>query len=70
MVVSWLKLDSTAKKTYPRVTTDKQIENEKRGNCYTHKIFSKTLHFKQKQLGLNTYSSERVSGKLFPIKYL
>ena len=70
MVVSWLKLDSTAKKTYPRVTTDKQIENEKRGNYYTHKMFSKTLHFKQKQLGLNTYSSERVSGKLFPIKYL
>ena len=57
MVVSWLKLDSTAKKTYPRVTTDKQIENEKCGNYYTHKIFSKTLHFEQKQLGLNTFSS-------------
>ena len=35
MVVSWLKLDSTAKKTYPRVTTDKQIENEKCGTI-TH----------------------------------
>ena len=57
MFVSWLKLDSTAKKTYPRVTTDKQIENENCGNYYTHKIFSKTLHFEQKQLGLNTFSS-------------
>ena len=26
-------------------------------NYYTHKIFSKTLHFEQKQLGLNTFSS-------------
>ena len=58
MVVSWLKLDSTAiKKTYPQVSTDKQIENEKCGNYYTHKVFSKTLHFEQKQLGLNTFSS-------------
>ena len=57
MVVSWLKLDSTAKKTYPRVTTDKQIEHEKCGNYYTHKIFSKTLHFEQKQLWLITFSS-------------
>ena len=57
MVVSWLKLDSTAKKTYPRVTTDKQIEKDKCGNYYTHKIFSKTLHFEQKQLGLITFSS-------------
>ena len=57
MVVSWLKLDSTAKKTYPRVTTDEQIENEKCGNYYTHKISSKTLHFEQKQLGLNIFSS-------------
>ena len=57
MVVSWLKLDSTAKKTYPRVTTDKQTENENCGNYYTHKIFPKTLHFEQKQLGLNTFSS-------------
>ena len=57
MVASWLKLDSKAKKTYPRVTTDKKIENEKCGNYYTHKIFSKTLHFEQKQLGLNTFSS-------------
>ena len=62
MVVSWLKLDSTAKKTYPQVSTDKQIENEKCGNYYTHKIFSKTLHFEQKQLGLNTFSS-RISKK-------
>ena len=28
MVVSWHKLDSTAKKTYPRVTSDKLIEDE------------------------------------------
>ena len=62
MVVSWLKLDSTAKKTYPQVSTDKQIENEKCGNYYTHKVFSKTLHFEQKQLGLNTFSS-RISKK-------
>ena len=61
MVVSWLKLDSTAKKTYPRVTTDKQIKNERSGNYYTHKIFSKTLHFEQKQLGLNTSFSSRTS---------
>ena len=33
MVLSWIKLDSKAKKTYPRVTADKQIENEKCGNC-------------------------------------
>ena len=57
MVVSWFKLYITSKKTYPRVTTDKQIENEKCGNYYTHKIFSKTIHFEQKQLGLNTFSS-------------
>ena len=57
MVVSWLKLDSTAKKTYPRVTTDKQTENGKCGNYYTHKILSKTLHVEQKQLRLNTFSS-------------
>ena len=50
MVVSWLKQDSTGKKTYPRVTTGKQTENAKCGNYYTHKIFSKTLHFEQKQL--------------------
>ena len=63
MVVSWFKLDSTAiKKTYPQVSTDKQIENEKCGNYYTHKVFSKTLHFEQKQLGLNTFSS-RISKK-------
>ena len=62
MVVSWLKLDRTAKKTYPQVSTDKQIENEKCGNYYTHKVFSKTLHFEQKQLGLNTFSS-RISKK-------
>ena len=55
MVVSWLKLDSTAKKTYPRVTTDKQTENGKCGNYYTHKILSKTLHVKQ--FRLNTFSS-------------
>ena len=53
MVVSWLKLDSTATKTYPRVTTDKQIEDEKCGNYYTHKIFSKTLHFEQKTARVN-----------------
>ena len=35
MVVSWLKLDSTAKKTYPRVTTDKQTESGKCGNYET-----------------------------------
>ena len=29
MVVSWHKLDSTAKKTYPRVTSDKNIEDQK-----------------------------------------
>ena len=57
MVVSWLKQDSTGKKTYPRVTTGKQTENAKCGNYYTHKIFSKTLHFEQKQLRLNTSSS-------------
>ena len=56
MVVSQLKLDSTAKKTYPRVTTDNQIENEKRGNYYTHKIFPKTFHFQQKLLRLITVS--------------
>ena len=57
MVVSQLKLNSTPKKTYPRVTTDNQIENEKCGNYYTHKIFPKTFHFQQKQLGLITFSS-------------
>ena len=57
MVVSQLKLDSTAKKTYARVTTDKQIENEKRGNYYTRKIFPKTFHCQQKQLQLITFSS-------------
>ena len=51
MVVSQLKLDSTAKKTYPRVTADKQIENEKRGNYYTHKIFPKTFHFQKNSSG-------------------
>ena len=73
MFVSWLKLDSTAKKTYPRVTTDKQIENENCGNYYTHKIFSKTLHFEQKQLGLNTFSSHfqtslRLEGMSYKVK--
>ena len=63
MVVSWLKLDSTAKKTYPRVTTDKQTENGKCANYYTHKILSKTLHVEQKQLRLNTFSS-RISDTL------
>ena len=57
MVVSQLKLDSTAKKTYARVTTDKQIENEKRGNYYTRKIVPKTFHFQEKQLRLITFSS-------------
>ena len=57
MVVCQLKLDSAAKKTYARVTTDKQIENEKRGNYYTRKIFPNTFHFQQKQLGLITFSS-------------
>ena len=67
MVVSWLKLDSTAKKTYPRATTDKQKENENCGNYYTHKIVPKTLHFEQKQLGLNTFSS-RISDISFDSK--
>ena len=59
MVVSWLKLDSTAKKTYPRVATDEQIEIDKCGNYYTHRIMSKILHFEQKRLGLITFSPRR-----------
>ena len=47
MVVSWHKLDSTAKKTYPRVTSDKLIEDEKCAHYYTHKILSKTLNFEK-----------------------
>ena len=32
MVVSWHKLDSTAKKTYSPVTSDKHIEDQKCGH--------------------------------------
>ena len=59
MVVSWHKSDSTAKKTYPRVANDEQIEMEKCGNYYTHRIMSKILHFQQKRLGLITFSPPR-----------
>ena len=38
MVVSWHKLDSTAKKTYPRVTSDKHIEDEKCGHYYKQNL--------------------------------
>ena len=59
MVVSWHKLDSTAKKTYPRVTSDKLIEDEKCAHYYTHKILSKTLNFEQKRVGLITFSPRK-----------
>ena len=46
VVVFWHKEDSTAFKTYPRVTTDWQTyENEKCENYYTRKFLSKTLCF-------------------------
>ena len=63
---SWLFLgiDSTAKKTYPRVATDKQIEIEKCGNCYTYKIFSKIFHFEQNGSGwLHSVLSGKYHGK-------
>ena len=46
-------------KTYPRVANDEQIEMEKCGNYYTHRIMSKILHFEQKRLGLITFSPRR-----------
>ena len=58
MVVSWHKLDSTAKKTYPRVSSDKLID-EKCAHYYTHKILSKTLNFGKKRVGLITFSPRK-----------
>ena len=61
MVVSWHKLDSTAKKTYPRVTSDKLIEDEKCAHYYTHKILSKTLNFEKKTGRINYIQSSQVN---------